>query len=488
MKTIILPFHLFPNLEIWDKNSQIYLIEEFHLFNLYSFHKLKLVLHRASMQYYKDLLIKSGFHVEYIESNQKESKVEILIEKWQNENIEIIDPCDNWIERKIKNAAIKNHHSLRFLESPLFINTKEQLKNTPHRKNYYFQTDFYILQRKNLGLLMDQEKPLEGKWTFDTENRAKYPKNEIPPPFLPSDENSYIKEAKDYVKNHYPTNPGNINGPILFEIERNSSNKRIQDFLNHRFLNFGKYEDAILKNEIVLNHSVLSPMINIGLINPLDLVKEVEKFGQKNNIPINSTEGFIRQIIGWREFIRWVYIEKGNYQRTKNYWGFKRKIPKSFWTGTTGIPPIDITIKKILNTGYCHHIERLMVLGNFMLLCEFDPEEVYRWFMEMFIDAYDWVMVPNVYAMTQFADGGTMTTKPYISGSNYLMKMSDYPKGDWQEIWDGLYWRFIHEQRNFFIKNPRMGMMVNLLNKMPEEKKNNHLQKANEYLANLDKF
>ena len=108
--------------------------------------------------------------------------------------------------------------------------------------------------------------------------------------------------------------------------------------------------------------------------------------------------------------------------------------------------------------------------------------------MEMFIDAYDWVMVPNVYAMTQFADGGTMTTKPYISGSNYLMKMSDYPKGDWQEIWDGLYWRFIHEQRNFFIKNPRMGMMVNLLNKMPEEKKNNHLQKANEYLANLDKF
>jgi deoxyribodipyrimidine photolyase-related protein len=205
------------------------------------------------------------------------------------------------------------------------------------------------------------------------------------------------------------------------------------------------------------------------------------------NIPLNSLEGFIRQIVGWREFIRLVYEREGTKQRTTNYWKFKRKIPTSFWTGDTGIAPIDSTIKKVLKTGYAHHIERLMVLGNFMLLCEFDPDEVHKWFMEMFIDAYDWVMVPNVYGMTQFADGGLMTTKPYISGSNYLMKMSDYEKGSWQPIWDGLFWRFMHVHRRFFLQNPRIGMLVKTFDKMPEEKINAHLQIANNYLESLDK-
>jgi deoxyribodipyrimidine photolyase-related protein len=204
-------------------------------------------------------------------------------------------------------------------------------------------------------------------------------------------------------------------------------------------------------------------------------------------IPLNSLEGFIRQIVGWREFIRLVYEREGTKQRTTNYWQFTRKIPKTFWTGDTGIAPIDCTIKKILKTGYAHHIERLMVLGNFMLLCEFDPDEVHKWFMEMFIDAYDWVMVPNVYGMTQFADGGLMTTKPYISGSNYLMKMSDYEKGSWQPIWDGLFWRFMHVHRDFFLQNPRIGMLVKTFDKMPEEKRNAHLQNANQYLQDLDK-
>jgi deoxyribodipyrimidine photolyase-related protein len=183
--------------------------------------------------------------------------------------------------------------------------------------------------------------------------------------------------------------------------------------------------------------------------------------------------------------MRGVYISKGSYERTKNFWGFKRKIPKSFYDGTTGIPPIDDTIKKVLKTGYCHHIERLMVLGNFMLLCEFDPDEVYQWFMELFIDAYDWVMVPNIYGMSQFADGGLMATKPYISGSNYLMKMSDYKKGEWQEVWDGLFWRFMHVHSDFFLSNPRLSMLVKMFDKMPEEKQKQHLVNANSFIDKL---
>ena len=167
---------------------------------------------------------------------------------------------------------------------------------------------------------------------------------------------------------------------------------------------------------------------------------------------MNSCEGLIRQIIGWREFIRGVYVCKGVEERTKNFWNFTRPIPNSFYDGTTGIQPLDDTINKINLTGYANHIERLMIIGNFMLLCEFHPDHVYRWFMELFIDSYDWVMVPNVYGMSQFADGGLMSTKPYISSSNYILKMSNYKKGDWCETWDALFWNFMNNQRDFFSK------------------------------------
>ena len=226
-------------------------------------------------------------------------------------------------------------------------------------------------------------------------------------------------------------------------------------------------------------------MMNVGLLSPQFVIDEALQFASKHEIPLNSLEGFIRQIIGWREFIRSVYELKGSKERTRNFWGFTRKIPASFWNGTTGIEPIDLTIKKVLETGYCHHIERLMVLGNFMLLCEFDPDEVYRWFMELFIDAYDWVMVPNVYGMSQFADGGLMSSKPYISGSNYLMKMSNYPKGEWQEVWDALFWNFLDNQRAFFLKNPRLSMLVRTFDKWDDNKKKSMYTTANKYLSSL---
>jgi deoxyribodipyrimidine photolyase-related protein len=160
-------------------------------------------------------------------------------------------------------------------------------------------------------------------------------------------------------------------------------------------------------------------------------------------------------------------------------------MPQSFYTAETGILPIDETIKKVLKDGYCHHIERLMVLGNFMLLCEIHPDAVYQWFMELFIDAYDWVMVPNVYGMSQFADGGLFATKPYISGSNYIMKMSNYPKGDWQEVWDALFWRFMHRQRTFFESNPRLGMLVRNLDRMDNNKLSHHLAVGDEFLKKI---
>jgi deoxyribodipyrimidine photolyase-related protein len=199
-------------------------------------------------------------------------------------------------------------------------------------------------------------------------------------------------------------------------------------------------------------------------------------------VSLNSLEGFVRQVIGWREFIRASYECDGTAMRTKNFWKHKRPLPLSFWNATTGVLPLDNAIEKALTSGYNHHIERLMVLGNFMLLTETHPDDVYRWFMGMYVDAYDWVMVPNVYGMSQFADGGIFATKPYISGSSYLKKMSDYTKGTWEDLWTALYWNFIGKNKEFFLSNHRLSMMPRLLEKMSQEKQKEYKTRATEYL------
>jgi deoxyribodipyrimidine photolyase-related protein len=241
----------------------------------------------------------------------------------------------------------------------------------------------------------------------------------------------------------------------------------------------------MLKDEAFLFHAILTPMLNIGLLNPEQIAHETLTFAEKHAVPVNSLEGFIRQVIGWREFMRAVYVLRDSEERTTNYFHHTRKLPQCFYSGTTGIGPVDAVIQRLQHHAYAHHIERLMVLGNCMLLCEIDPDEVYRWFMELFIDAYDWVMVPNVYGMSQYADGGLITTKPYISSSNYIRKMSDFPTGDWCGIWDGLFWRFIAKHRNLFAKNPRMKVMYNQLQRMDTAQVKKHLKTADYFLSHL---
>jgi deoxyribodipyrimidine photolyase-related protein len=288
------------------------------------------------------------------------------------------------------------------------------------------------------------------------------------------------------VEKHFPKAPGEFQGDFDYAISHDGAQRWLTDFVEHRLLRFGTYEDALVVKEPLLHHSLLSVYLNNGLLLPKDVLDAVLNESETRNLPLNDVEGFVRQLLGWREFIRGLYLSVGRKQRTRNYWGYTRKIPQSFYDGTTGIVPVDVVIKKVLKNGYCHHIERLMVMSNFMLLCDFDPDEVYRWFMELFMDAYDWVMVPNVYGMGQFADGGMMSTKPYISGSNYLMKMGDFEKGEWTEVWDGLYWRFIDKHRDFFLKNPRMGVMVKSYDKMDTEKRERLSLAATKYLEGLN--
>ncbi len=485
------------------------LIEEWLYFNQYAFHVQKLIFHRASMQYYKHFLTKAGYRVDYIESAEN-NQIANCIENWKLKGINTIhyvNTIDNWLEKRLMKAAAKHNIRLKAYDSPSFINTSTNNNLFFANKKRFFQTDFYVWQRKRLNILLEEkEKPTGGKWTFDTENRLKIPANHsITPTKLP-DTNEYVEEAINYVTKHFPNNPGLSAQKIpylgkinYYPISHTAAEIWLEKFIDEKLALFGIYEDAMVAGESFLYHSILTPMLNTGLITPQQVIDRVLIKANDANLPINSVEGFVRQIIGWREFIRAVYEIVGCKQRTTNYWQFTRKIPNSFYTGKTGILPIDDVIGKLIKTGYNHHIERLMVLGNFMLLCEFDPNDVYQWFMEMYIDSYDWVMVPNVYGMTQFADGGLMTTKPYISGSNYLKKMSNYTdKGQkpivftkelqatWSEVWDALFWRFMHKQRAFFSSNPRLGMLLKTFDKMPPIKQQFHLQVAEAYLAKLD--
>ena len=487
---LIFPNQLFEHSQLLENGFPIFLVEELLFFKHYNFHKQKIAFHRATMKHYEAFLISKNIEVDYIESSKDISDIRELIPYLKSlgiTNITYIDPVDNWLQKRIAKGCLDNSIEKNVYDSPLFLNTKEDLQPFFRSdKKKYHQTSFYTAQRNNRHILIDPDgKPTGGKWTFDAENRKKYPAKKTPPAIQFPDVDSFYKEALEYVDKNFSTNIGQLTTNGLYPTNFKTSKLWFQQFLEQRFLEFGTYEDAIVAENSILNHSVLTPMLNTGLITPAYVIEQSIAFAETNNIPINSLEGFVRQIIGWREFIRGIYESRGSDERTRNFWGFTKKIPKSFYDGTTGIYPIDQTIKKTLETGYCNHIERLMVLGNFMLLCEFDPDEVYRWFMELFIDSYDWVMVPNVYGMSQFADGGLMATKPYISGSNYLMKMSNYKKGEWQAVWDGLFWRFMDTHRSFFRQNPRLGMLVAMFDKMPQEKRHKHLENAELYLAQL---
>ncbi len=488
---IIFPNQLFEHHPFIGNGAENILVEEYLFFRHYEFHKRKIAFHRETMKKYERYLISQKLKVKYVSSNDTLSDIRKLIPYLNSKGVEkihIIDPVDDWLMIRTRKAASESGLDLEVGESPMFLNTNDDLYPFFRKeKKKFFQTSFYIEQRKKRNILVDNESnPLGGKWSFDKENRKKYPRKKNPPNIYFPKKDSFSNEAEKYVSENFEKAPGELEDSIVYPSDFRQAESWLSQFFEYRFFEFGDYEDAMVQQECILHHSVLTPMLNIGLITPQKVLDMTLEFGEKENVPMNSLEGFVRQIVGWREFIRGIYVVKGGEERTKNFWNFKRKIPVSFYRADTGVLPVDTVINKVMKTGYCHHIERLMVLGNFMLLCEFDPDEVYRWFMELFIDAYDWVMVPNVYGMSQFADGGLMSTKPYISGSNYLKKMSDFPKGDWEETWDALFWRFMHVHRSFFLKNPRLGMLVRNFDKMNAEKQQRLLNKADGFLKSLD--
>lgn len=441
------------------------LIEEPLLLTEFPAHRQKCLLHRLSLSAYAKELIRVGFEVVYLDVREHPTTAAMLAAVaargytvWH-----VVDATDNWLEERLAAAAVKHGAQLVRYESPLFLLSKTEAVER-YEKSRRFMARFYTQLRKDRNILIDADgQSTGGAWSFDHENRKKLPHNLVLPKDIVEQTNAETKAAEEWLA----ALPGEHYGEVAVWVPytRESAEAYLETFLHERFHSFGPYEDAMSTQHTRLFHSALSPLINVGLLSPQRVIDAALAHAAAHAVPIASLEGFVRQLLGWREFIRASYECDGVRMRTANFFGHTAPLPKGLWDATTGLPPLDATIERVLRYGYGHHIERLMVVGNYLLLTETNPHEVYRWFMAMYVDAYDWVMVPNVYGMSQFADGGSFATKPYIAGGNYLTKLSDFPKGEWYEVYTALFWRFIARHEKFFVSNPRLSMLARSLGK-----------------------
>ena len=447
-------------------------------------HKSKIALFFYAMRSYRDVLVNNGYNVHYMDINNKFSlsyitKLKEYIEVNKIQEIVFYEIEDKPFETEIYKLIKELNLSFTQLESPMFLDNRVSFIDFVKDKKFILQANYYKKNRKEFNYLLDDAKPIGGKWSYDELNRLKVPKNYDIPTLPKIDPHKDKDEIFNFIDTNFSSHPGELN--VFTPYTNEQAKMWLVEFFKVRFNDFGPYEDAIVKNEHFLLHSILSSSLNLGLITPKYVIEEAIKYADINNIPLNSLEGFVRQIIGWREFIRGIYQNFSEKMKHKNYWKHKRKMADSWYEGTTGIPPLDDAIQGAIKYGYTHHINRLMILSNVMNMCEIHPDEIYKWFMEMFIDSSEWVMVPNVYGMGTFADGGIFATKPYICGSSYMLRMSNFNKDAWCDAVDGLYWQFIENNREFFSSNPRLGLMIRSLDKIKPERKELIYNAANKF-------
>ena len=469
---MILPNQLFKDIyknDSFNDSKFIYLIEADLYFTKYKFHKMKIILHRASMKAYYDYLLSisdSKKTIIYIDSYDAKKTINNIFIK--HKTINIYDPIDHVLLKKFNKLSKDNNSNLNIHHNLLFIETNDELdeyyNSVKSHTRYIHDNGFYKWQRTRLNILLNKYgKPLFGKLSYDRDNRKSFNASYREPKPPPINNNKYIKGAIEYVETNFSNNVGSIDN-FIYPVTFNEATKLLNNFIKHKLLTFGDYEDASSSEIYFGSHSLLSSSINIGIISVAYIIKNILKVFYKLSIIeqkkiINNVEGFIRQIIGWRSYIRFIYRYHGEDMYKENRFGHVNKLNKTWYEGTTGIHPIDLIIKKVINYSYCHHIERLMYLSNFMLISKIHPQEVYKWFMIYFIDAYDWVMIANINMGQYSSTSITMMSKIYLSSSNYIKLMSNYKLNSyhmitldkqyyWNQIWDALYYNFINDNQD----------------------------------------
>ncbi|WP_093974073.1 cryptochrome/photolyase family protein [Boseongicola aestuarii] len=389
-------------------------------------------------------------------------------------------------------------------ETPLEVTQKEDDRFVATRAEFEAWAEgrkelrlewFYRDMRRKTGLLMESDKPAGDKWNFDHDNR-KPASGSVdfsgPMQFTPD---QITNEVLDLVEARFPENFGTLR-PFWFGVTTTDARRALTHFIKGGLAKFGDYQDAMLQDEKFLWHSILSMYLNAGLLSPLEICRAAEQAWLDGNAPLNAVEGFIRQIIGWREFVRGIYFHEGPDYTSRNALGHGRALPALYWGGETKMLCLSQAIDQTRTEAYAHHIQRLMVTGNFALLAGIDPHEVHEWYLAVYADAYEWVEAPNTIGMSQFADGGVVGSKPYVSSGNYIDRMSDYCKscaysvktktGEGACPFNLLYWHFLDRHRSRFSDNPRMGNMYRTWDRMNADKRETILSEADAFLRDLE--
>lgn len=467
------------------------------------YHRRKLVLVYAALRHFAAELREAGWSVDYHFLETTPVFGEALhrhVRRFAPDRIRILEPSDHEtldaLPRWSKGAGV----GFEVVPNNLFLVGRDEFRGWAGASRRLRMEQHYRRVRTRLGVLMEPDgSPAGGTWNLDAENRrtvSEWRRDGSPrppaPPRVPPD--AVTREVIAMVDREFPDHPGRAEGFDL-PVDRAASRRWLEHFLDHRLPMFGPYEDLMLSEDPVLFHSMLTPMLNLGLLRPLECVQAAEQRYREGRAPLASVEGFVRQIVGWREFIHGVYWLRGPDYLRSNALDARRPLPRWFWTADTPMNCLSQCLREVLETGYNHHIQRLMVLGNFLLLAGVRPDEALGWFNELYVDAHDWVMAANVLGMALHADGGYMATKPYAAGGAYLSRMSDYCRGCRFRPLERsgpeacpftlLYWDFIARHAARFASNPRMAAIVRSWTQRPESDRRSVLEGAARVLDTL---
>ncbi|WP_420385523.1 cryptochrome/photolyase family protein [Roseivirga sp.] len=467
-------------------------------------HIQKVVAFFLAMRSFADHLKRNGHQIIYLQLDAEENNQSLtenlqwLIQRHGIEKFEYQLPDEYRLDEQLKEFCETLDISTEAFDTEHFLTDRSTLADFFKGKKQLLMESFYRMMRKQHEVLMDNGEPVGGKWNYDHENRKKMPEDTYVP--QPKAYERDVQEIVDLLHAFEVATIGNIDAQsFIWPVTREEGLDLLNFFLEDCLPYFGAYQDAMTTKGWSLFHSRLSFVMNVKLLSPEEVIRKTEAHWQKNkDIPLSAVEGFIRQILGWREYMRGIYWKYMPDYREENFFNNNRNLPSWYWTGETKMKCLSHAVRQSLDHAYAHHIQRLMVTGNFALLAGVHPDEVDAWYLGIYIDALEWVEITNTRGMSQFADGGIVATKPYVSSANYMHKMShycsqchyDYKKktGDKACPFNSLYWDFLERNRKELDGNPRMGMIYRVWDKNSTEKKNQIIEQAAKYLDKINEL
>ncbi len=460
--------------EVWDEATYV------------RHHKKKIAFLFSAMRHFAAELEDKGYEVHYAKLDDEDNagsfagEVERAVRKREPEKIIVTHPGEYRVLKDMQGWEKRFGVPVEIRDDDRFLSSPDDFKDWAEGRKSLRMEYFYREMRKRYGILMDGDEPEGGDWNYDSENREKIPGDIDVPKLRTFRPDDITKEVLDLVEKRFPDHFGDLE-PFQFAVTRKEALEALNHFIEHRLAQFGSYQDAMKQGEPFLYHSVLSPYINAGLLSPREVIEKAEDAYEKGAVPLNAAEGFVRQILGWREYVRGIYWLKMPDYAEENFFAAKRDLPEFYWTGETEMNCLKQCITETREHAYAHHIQRLMVLGNFALLAGIDPAQVNEWYLIVYADAYEWVEMPNVTGMILFADGGLLASKPYAASGAYIDNMSDYCKecrynvkeknGENACPFNYLYWDFLARNADKLRGNNRLSMIYKTLSRMSDDKK-----------------